>query len=109
MNSNKSRACCDRFYRVFSRDVTAAMLVSLNKGTAAMLVSPTNPPGIEFYYHANVFFCFGEINKVTDHVSENRGFAPYGNLSIICHKMLSVVLFKSPVPFSRARYIFLGN
>ena len=33
--------------RVFSRDVTAAMLVSLNKGTAAMLVSPTNPPGIE--------------------------------------------------------------
>ena len=46
-------------YRVFSRDVTAAMLVSLNKGTAAMLVSPTNPPGIELYYHANLFFCFG--------------------------------------------------
>ena len=40
-------------------DVTAAMLVSLNKGTAAMLVSPTNPPGIELYYHANLFFCFG--------------------------------------------------
>ena len=45
-------------YRVFSRDVTAAMLVSLNEGTAAMLlslnegtaamlVSQTNPPGIE--------------------------------------------------------------
>ena len=34
---------------VFSRDVTAAMLVSLNKGTAAMLMSPTNPPGIELY------------------------------------------------------------
>ena len=32
---------------VFSRNVTAAMLVSLNKGTAARLVSPTNPPGIE--------------------------------------------------------------
>ena len=30
-------------YGVFSRDVTAAMLVSLNKGTAALLVSPTNP------------------------------------------------------------------
>ena len=45
---------------VFSRDVTAAMLVFLNNGTAAMLVSPTNPPGIELYYHANVFFCFGE-------------------------------------------------
>ena len=46
-------------YRVFSRDVTAAMLVSLNKETAAMLVSPTKPPGIELYYHANLFFCFG--------------------------------------------------
>ena len=44
--------------RVFSRDVTMAMLVSLNKGTVAMLVSLTNPPGIELFYHANVFFCF---------------------------------------------------
>ena len=43
-------------YRVFSRDVTAAMLVSLNKGTAAMLVSPINPQGIEFYSYANVSF-----------------------------------------------------
>ena len=33
--------------RVFSRDITAAMLVLLEKGTAAMLVSPINPPGIE--------------------------------------------------------------
>ena len=30
-------------YGVLSRDVTAAILVSLNKGTAAMLVSLTNP------------------------------------------------------------------
>ena len=45
-------------YRVFSCDVTAAMLVSLNKGTAAMLVSPTNPLGIELYSYANSFFCF---------------------------------------------------
>ena len=29
--------------RVFSRDVGVAKLVSLNKGTAATLVSPTNP------------------------------------------------------------------
>ena len=56
--------------RVFSRDVTAAMLVSLNKGTAAMLVSPTNPLGIELYFYA-VFplFCFK--NMLIDHVSEN--------------------------------------
>ena len=44
-------------YTVFSRDVTAAMLVSLNKGTATMLVSPANPPRIEVYSCANVFFC----------------------------------------------------
>ena len=49
------------------------MLVSLNKETAAMLVSPTNPPGIELCYHANVFFCFGgkQGYSFTDHVSEN--------------------------------------
>ena len=46
-------------YRVFSLDVMVAMLVSLNKGTVAMLVYQTNPLGIELYYHANVFFCFG--------------------------------------------------
>ena len=48
-------------YRVFSRDVMAAicMLVFLNDGTEARLVYPTNPPRIELYYHANVFFCFG--------------------------------------------------
>ena len=45
--------------RVFSGDVTAAILVYLNNGMAAMLVYPTNTPGIELYYHANVFFCFG--------------------------------------------------
>ena len=50
--------------RVFSRDVMAAMLVFLNNGTAAILVSPTNPPGIELYYHANVFFCFGERTRL---------------------------------------------
>ena len=45
-------------YRVFPRDVRTAMLAFLNKGTAAMLVSLTNPPGIEPYSYANVFFCF---------------------------------------------------
>ena len=43
-------------YIVFSRDLTAAMLVSLNKETAAMLVSPTNPR-IKPYSCANFFFC----------------------------------------------------
>ena len=46
-------------YRVFSRDVTVAILVSLNKGTVALLVSPINSPGIELYSYAKVFFCLG--------------------------------------------------
>ena len=55
------------YYRVFSRDVTAGMLVSLNNGTVAMLVYLTNPPRIEFFYHANVFFCFGGKTRLLTH------------------------------------------
>ena len=44
---------------MFSRDVTAAMLVFLNEGMAAMLLPQTNPPEIELHSYANVFFCFG--------------------------------------------------
>ena len=44
-------------YRVFSHDVTAAILVSQNSETAAMLVSPTNPLGVEFFSYANAFVC----------------------------------------------------
>ena len=54
-------------YRVFSRDVTAAMLASLKKGTGVMLVSQTNPPGIEY----KRFLLFWLKNILIDHVSEN--------------------------------------
>ena len=39
-----------------SHDVTAAMLVSPNSEMVSMLVCRSNPPGIESYYYANVFF-----------------------------------------------------
>ena len=45
------------FYRVFSHDVTAAILVSQNNETAAMLVSQTNPVGVKLFSYANAFFC----------------------------------------------------
>ena len=49
----KSSSCSDvlrtTVNRTFSRDVTVAMLVSLNKGTAAMLVSPINRLGIDHF------------------------------------------------------------
>ena len=44
-------------YRVFSHDVTAAILVSQNNETAAMLVSQTSPLGVELFSYANAFFC----------------------------------------------------
>ena len=42
-------------YEVFSHDVTAAILVSQNNETAAMLVSQT--VGVELLSYANAFFC----------------------------------------------------
>ena len=48
-------------YRVFSHDVTAAILVSQNNETAAMLVSQTNPLGVELFSYANTFFCSNEF------------------------------------------------
>ena len=44
-------------YRVFSYDVTAAILVSQNLETTAMLVSQINPVGVELFSYANTFFC----------------------------------------------------
>ena len=48
-------------YRVFSHDVTAAILVSQNNETAAMLVSQTNPVGVDLFSYANAFFCSNEF------------------------------------------------
>ena len=39
--------------RVFSHDVTAAILVSKDNETAAMLVSQTDPVGVELFSYAN--------------------------------------------------------
>ena len=45
-----------QYYRVFSHDVTAAILVSQNNETVAMLVSQTSPVGVELFSYANNFF-----------------------------------------------------
>ena len=44
-------------YKVFSHDVTAAILVSKNNKTAVMLVSQTSPVGVKLFSYANHFFC----------------------------------------------------
>ena len=48
-------------YRVFSHDVTVAILVSQNNETAAMLVSQTSPVGVELFFYVNAFFCSNEF------------------------------------------------
>ena len=45
------------WYRVFLHDVTAAISVSQNNETEAMLVSQTNPLGVKLLSYANVLFC----------------------------------------------------
>ena len=53
----KQNIQAEKIYRVFSHDVTAAILVSQNNETAAMLVSQTSPVGVELFSYANAFFC----------------------------------------------------
>ena len=48
-------------YRVFSHDVTAAILVPQNNETAAMLVSQNSPVGVELLSNAKAFFCFNKF------------------------------------------------
>ena len=43
-------------YRMFSHDVTAAILVSQNNEAAATL-SQTSPLGVELFSSVNAFFC----------------------------------------------------
>ena len=43
--------------RAFSHDVTVAILVFQNNEAAVMLVSPTNPVGVELFSYVNALFC----------------------------------------------------
>ena len=42
---------------MFSRDVTAAILVFQNDETAPMLVFQTSPVGVELFSYVNAFSC----------------------------------------------------
>ena len=55
---------------MFSNDVMAAIFVSQNNETAAMLVSQTSSVGVELFSYGNAFFCYNEFADV-GHVSEN--------------------------------------
>ena len=59
-------------------DVTATMLEPLNKEMVAMLVSHTNPQGIELNSFA-VSLLFKLKNMAADHVSENRKYTEFIN------------------------------
>ena len=49
--------------RVFSHDITVAILVSQNNETAAMMVSQTSPVGVELFSYANAFFCSNNLHR----------------------------------------------
>ena len=51
----QKRVRVDGANRVFSHDVTAAILVSQSHETAAMLVSQTSPLGVELFSYAKAF------------------------------------------------------
>ena len=63
LQNNLFRTACV-LYRVFSHDVTAAILVSQNNETAAMLVSQTSPVGVELFSYANPFFCSNKFARM---------------------------------------------
>ena len=44
-----------KWYRAFSHDITAAILVFQNNETAAILVYQDKPVGVEFFSYANAF------------------------------------------------------
>ena len=48
-------------YRVFSHDVTAAILVSQNNQAAAMLMSQTELSLFELFSYANAFLCYNKF------------------------------------------------
>ena len=48
-------------YRAFSHDVTPAILVFQNNETAAKLVYPENPLGVELFSQVNAFFCSNKL------------------------------------------------
>ena len=66
-------SCAESFFRfklvstkrVFSHDVTAAILVSQNNETAAMLVSQTIPVGVELFSYVKTIFCSNTFTSNT--------------------------------------------
>ena len=51
---------CLLYYRAFSCDIMAAILVFKNKLKAAILVYQTSPLGIELYFYAKIVFCLSK-------------------------------------------------
>ena len=76
-------------YREFSRDVTAAMLMSPNKGTAAILVSfPTNSSGIWTLFSCKHFLSFVLVEK---HVHSSREWKHSMRSTPFCNHVITHV------------------
>ena len=60
-NIGRVVSCSLQLNRAFSHDVTAAILVFQNNGTAAMLVYLDNPVGVEFFSYVKTFFSSNKL------------------------------------------------
>ena len=58
-----AHAKLNKNYRVFSHDLTAAILVSQNNETAAMLVFQTNPLGVELFSYTNFIIVLINLHR----------------------------------------------
>ena len=58
------RSFSEAGYRVFSHEVTAAMLMFLSNKTTPMSVSQTSPLVVELVSSVNAFFCSNEFSQI---------------------------------------------
>ena len=69
------RSFSEAGYRVFSHDLTAAILMFLSNETTPMSVSQTSPLVVEFFSSVNAFFCPNEFGTVdSGRVNDNALF-----------------------------------
>ena len=72
---------------VFSHDVKAAILVSQNNETAAMLVSQTSPVGVELFSYANAFVCSNKFPYMLATLVKTL-YRPFFVKLTICQKLM---------------------
>ena len=95
------------WYRVFSHDVTAAILVFQNNETVAMLVYQTNPVGVELFSYVNTSFsCFRKFACVL--ATWVKTLYRVLNTAVLCKGVFAICTEGAKLPkISKRLYVFL--